>query len=379
MTDVQLLLVTFLALCVIQSVRIVPSDLLILQKGILRGWRITRPSFRLGSGSLSIVLLDPFSLSGSAFAVRPVPYAISTAGFINAGPEDASAAGSSPPRLITPEQFSQIQAVGTELIFDKERLLSFLHADHAHSTAGLVHGMGLRDRPSSTHSLLQSWFDDSACRIKIEKMRSAIRLLRFGSLLFCLLMICFLVVWDRVGFNAARWLLLPVIVDWILSICWLWRSNRSLFPASPRLRFFAVAEAIFYPISLVRVCDAFTLQATELFHPVTAAIALEQSTLASRISASTLRKLRFPVRDRIPGGQIADSVRSFTLDRVRIEVEQLLSKKGMDAEAILNETGRFDTSSAYYCPRCLSGYRTAIGECPDCPGVELLPNDLKSH
>ena len=379
MTDVQLLLVTFLALCLMQSVRIVPSDLLILQKGILRSWRITRPSFRFGSGRLSIVLLDPLSLSGSAFAVRSVPFAISSAGLVGVGPEDSLASGSRSPRLVPTEQLSKVQAIDTELMIGDERLLSFLHADNAESTVDQLHKLSSTDQSTAANMILHAWFDDSACQQKIEYVRSAIRSLRVGSLLFLLLIISFLVVWDRAGFNAARWLLIPIVSVWILSIFWLWRSYRTLFPEARRSRLFAAIEAIFYPISLVRASDSLTLPATELFHPTTVAIALAQPIIASRISAIALRKLRYPVKDKASGNQLAESVMTSTRERVKIELESLLSRHSLDAEKILENHRQLDTNSDYYCPRCLSCYLSKIDECPDCPGVKLLPNDLKIH
>lgn len=88
--------------------------------------------------------------------------------------------------------------------------------------------------------------------------------------------------------------------------------------------------------------------------------------LATREDFLRIARLRYFATDGTAGDEAS---------RVRREIDLLLQAKGL-REAMFQPPARSESGMEGYCPRCHTQLVRADGDCPECPGVAVVPFDV---
>jgi len=127
---------------------------------------------------------------------------------------------------------------------------------------------------------------------------------------------------------------------------------------------------ILCPPAAIRAGDLLTRDLLSNYHPIVLAYLLAGAH-AHRFIRSFILDLQHPLKHEFSNETAAEIVEwnvTAQLKQCVVYVDRNKSLKGLLAP--LSATRDFNS----YCPRCECRFTISTGECPDCPGVELVGN-----
>lgn len=168
---------------------------------------------------------------------------------------------------------------------------------------------------------------------------------------------------------------IPVAVIMLLTSLFVsvkyFHTHKALYPSQSSDRLSNVTKMILCPPIAIRAADLLTLNAMLRFHPLLLANLLLGSGSAV-FERTIINDLKHPIRHDLTDPQALSIVSWYAACERDLCIKFLEAQNSTAWNDILAPPS-WDGVSTAYCPRCSCQFLTGSGECPDCPGVELLP------
>ena len=275
--------------------------------------------------------------------------------------------------------FKQISSVEHDekwLLLNDARFVRCATPDQAELLAGLIRRT-IKESPAIRETTISSFINAS-----FSKTEGAVRLALVSQLAsrirwVCLLFFLFLYVVVPI---AASFLPLVLYILPVAAVMWLtvpivavqyYRSHKTLYPSRRWERVMNVIQMALCPPVAIRTCDLLSLDAMSRFHPVlTGSLLLGDNAVS--FYGPIVRDLQHPLSCGRNDSATLE-VASWHASAERTAIAAFLKTEQPSAfEACLTPPA-WDKISTSYCPRCLCQFTVSSGECPDCPGVGILP------
>ncbi len=226
-------------------------------------------------------------------------------------------------------------------------------------TFRLETGFGPKGMTAADH------LDPARTAARLEEVRLAAgRVMAYSRMMFVLLVVLvpFVLLSGRVP---NRWLVLgamllvlqtALLVEFIL-------AHRKLKPGHTGSMIQHVVMILLFPPNGVFAAESFGGDLGQDVHPLGAALELCPEDEARRVAGSFLRLWGHPVPGMDPEGAA----------EYREQAEILIHSRGWALSDLLEAPKRDSVATQAYCPRCLAQYLAGATDCPDCPGVGLVP------
>jgi hypothetical protein len=145
------------------------------------------------------------------------------------------------------------------------------------------------------------------------------------------------------------------------------RAHKKLYPADSSERLESVVKMILCPPVSIRAADILTKNLLAEYSPIVLANVLPGSG-ETQFVRSVILDLKHPLKHEVSE---VDAEKTITWTAGEQLKFCLKNDRFLKPEELLAPTQREENSIAY-CPRCRCQFVVSEGECPDCPGVELV-------
>ena len=175
-----------------------------------------------------------------------------------------------------------------------------------------------------------------------------------------------------IGPIAVNW---PILVGGLLSmllLVWIetWWAHRRLYPKLRGDRWMAMTMMVLSPPAAIRAYGWLARDVLASFHPLAVGAALLPDDEFKRLCEVAWRDLSFPLGPEDP--EAFDDLEGHR-QGLKDALRRAASNRDVDVEAFEGPPSFSEEGAEAYCPRCLEVFRSAEGECPDCPGVARKP------
>lgn len=341
-------------------------------------WRASFAGEHFGNADGSVKLLNPFPPLGSNFLGHWAPVSMSPAGVcaftLRAFPDTGRPFQTG--MVLAYEEISESRADGKQLLLNGSRFTKCCTAEQAKSLAELIKRVS-SERMEKREKLIRESLVVQFAKEEALNHRAHVSDLAAGMRWNCSAFFIFLYVIAPIMVSAygLNRFVIPVAVVMLLSALFLsftyFRAHKTLCPSQSHDRLSNVVKMILCPPVGIRAADFLTLNAMSRFHPVLLADLLLGSESAA-FTRAVISDLKHPIRHDLTDPRALSIVSWHTACELDICMKFLEAQN----PTILNDLlapPSWDGVSSTYCPRCSCQFVTRSGECPDCPGVELLP------
>lgn len=149
------------------------------------------------------------------------------------------------------------------------------------------------------------------------------------------------------------------------------RVHKALNFSHSHERMSNVLKMVLCPPTAIRAVDLLTLNSMSRFHPVLIASILLGPDILT-FAHAVIADLKYPIYHDLDD-PLALSIVSWYAAYELETCTKFLEEEYSTTLAELLAPPSWDGLSSVYCPRCSSQFTTQLGECPDCPGVALVP------
>ncbi|HET8782405.1 MAG TPA: hypothetical protein VFM63_08305 [Pyrinomonadaceae bacterium] len=341
-----------------------------------RGWRLATPISWLGNANGAMLILNPLPPPGRVFLSHLLPISISPSGVCAFNSQTLASGSRSTTQTGEFVPFSAITKVATDgsyLLINKQKFAKCATPKQAKALAGIVErtaGAKVSKREALVKSWLAEQFDVAeATRLRSESEKE-IDSVRFACSLF--LVFLFVGAPLLVSFFGLEQMILPIAGAMVMFAVWIaikffW-AHRRFYPAESLERLENLLKMVLCPPVSLRAADVLTKNLLARFSPVAVAGVLEGPGEQQFVRAFVL-DLQHPLKH-----EIADAKAIETIDWMNAQQLQLclsLIEHVDRFNGVLGPPER-EGGSVSYCPRCGVQFVVDEGECPDCPGVELV-------
>jgi hypothetical protein len=148
------------------------------------------------------------------------------------------------------------------------------------------------------------------------------------------------------------------------------RAHKQLYPAESSERLESLVKMILCPPVSIRAADILTRNVLSEYSPIVLASVLPGSG-EPQFVRSVILDLKHPLKHEVVDETAAQTITWAANEQLNVCLEQVKKGRYLKPEDLLAPTLR-EKNSVSYCPRCRCQFVVSEGECPDCPGVELL-------
>jgi len=217
--------------------------------------------------------------------------------------------------------------------------------------------------------LLKSSFDLQAATQTLSRFRIAAAPFRWltGSLLATIVVVFPLL---ALSLTEGKAVLAFAALLFSQSICiavFFHRAHHAVYQRSAR---FVAWKMALYPIAAVRAIDELARNLFASHHALIVAALLCAESSRAAVARRSLRDALFPVNAN-SDDELGVAILNWHSTRTGEFLEQRIAPMKLSREALWPKPERHH-SSITYCPRCLSQFNLASGECPDCSAVRLV-------
>ncbi len=338
-------------------------------------WRVTTPKSWLGNANGGMLLLNPLPPPGRVFLSHLLPISISPAGVCAFNPQTLPWGARSTTQTGEFVPFSAINkatADGAYLLLNGEKLTKCVTPKQAKALADLITEISAA-KSSRRESLVRSWlgkqFDVKQATSAWREAEDAVGPIRW----LCSLSFVFMFVAMPVAvtiFGLER-LIIPLAAAMVLlaiqTAFMFYRAHRKLFPREKQERLENVVKMILCPPVSLRAADVLTKNALSEYSPLVIASVLTGAD-EQRLVRGFVLDLQHPLLHEITDDDAVETVSWMGAEQLRLSHEYI---RRTGRESLFGPTER-EGASLSYCPRCSVQFVMTNGECPDCPGVELV-------
>lgn len=338
-------------------------------------WRVTTPKSWLGNANGGMLLLNPLPPPGRVFLSHLLPVSISPKGVCAFNSQTLPWGARSTTQTGEFVPFSAITkatADGAYLLFNNEKFTKCVTGKQAQALADLITEVSAT-KPAKRESLLRSWlakqFDTKQAanaRRETEETVGPIRWLCTLSFVFM-----FIAMPVAVTIFGLEPLIIPLAAAMVLlavqTAFMFYRAHKKLFPRETQERFENVVKMILCPPVSLRAADVLTRNALSDFNPLLVANVLEGAD-EQRFVRSIVLDLQHPLLHEVTEEKALETISWMGAEQLRLSREYV---KRAGLEFLFGPIER-EGDSLSYCPRCSVQFLMKAGECPDCPGIELV-------
>jgi len=341
-------------------------------------WRASFAGDYFGNADGSVALLNPLPPLGSSFWGHWVPVSMSPSG-VCAFTLQAFQGTGRPFQtgiVLAYEEISELRADGKHLLLNGSRFTKCCTAEQAKSLAELINRVSCEPTEKREKLIRESLVVQFAKEEALNHL-AQVSDLAAGMRWTCSSFFIFLYVITPIMVSAYGLIrfVIPVAVVMLLSALFIsviyFRGHKTLFQSQPYDRLSNVVKMILCPPVAIRAADRLTLNAMSRFHPVLLAnLLLGSDSLA--FARAVIRDLKHPIQHDLTDPRAVSIVSWHAACELDVCTKFLEAQHSTILDELLSPPS-WDGVSSAYCPRCSCQFATRLGECPDCPGVELLP------
>lgn len=336
-----------------------------------RSWRLATPKSWLGNANGALLFLSPLPPPGQVCLSHLLPVSISPSGVCNfnsqvlpMGSRPATQTGEFVP-------FSSITKAGSDgayLVVNGEKFAKCATAKQAKALASVIKSAA-EAKGARRESIVRAWM------AKQFDAREGERLWRqaqeeIGSVQgVCTLLFLFLYVATPVLvtiFGLQRLLIPCGVVMVALAVLigvMFFRAHRKFYPHETQERVENLLKMILCPPVSMRAGDILTRNLLAEYSPIVVARVLAASREQQFVRAFVL-DLKHPLKHEVTDAKAVETIEWATAEQLRACLDFV--------DASLLAPVEREGESVAYCPRCGIQFVVSEGECPDCPGVELV-------
>ena len=331
-----------------------------------------------GNANGSVAFLNPLPVLESNFLGHFIPISISPSG-ICAFTLQAFQGKSRPFQsgmVLLYEEICEIKTEGKHLLINGSRFAKCYSVEQAESIAELINRVSCNPM-KKREKLIREFWDLQFAKEQAVKHLAQVSDLADGMrwVGFAFFIFLYVITPIMVSAYGLRRLVIPVAIVMLLSAVLMsvqyFINHKTIFSQQSHERLSNVVKMILCPPAAIRAVDFLTLNAMSRFHPMLLANILLGSH-SVEFARTIISDLKHPIRHVLTDSRALsiiswhsscelDACSKFFQEQYSETLEELLTPPDWDG------------ISSTYCPRCLCQFTTRSGECPDCPGVELLP------
>lgn len=341
-----------------------------------RRWRLATPISWLGNANGAILILNPLPPLGCVFLSHLLPISISPSGVCAFNSQTLASGARSSTQTGEFVPFSAIEKVTTDgsyLVINGQKFAKSATPKQAKALAGIIERV-TEAKVSKREPLVKAWiaeqFDDTKVRKLRKEAEKQIASVRFACLLF--LVFLFLGAPLLVSSLGLEQMIIPVAGAMVLFAVWIaimfFAAHRRFYPAESLERLENLLKMILCPPVALRAADVLTKNLLARFSPVAVASVLEGPDERPFVRAFVL-DLQYPLKHEITDAKAVETIDWMNAQQLRSCLS--LIERVDRFNGVLGPTER-EGDSVSYCPRCGVQFVVDEGDCPDCPGVELV-------
>jgi len=343
-----------------------------------RRWQLRVPPSWMGNANGGLLFLNPLPPSGYLFLSHLSPISISPSGICAFNLQTLPSEARSPyqsGQFLPFNKIKESHSDGAYLIINNEKFTKCATAKQARALATFIGGMA-KASASKRENMARTWVakqfaaDDAAALLKEgEKLIEPIQ--ELGVILFMFLFVFTPSLAFTFGLSP---LIIPVAVVMIalavLIAIMFHRAHKKLYPAESSERLESLVKMILCPPVSIRAADILTRNLLAQYCPIVLASVLPGSG-EPQFVRSVILDLQHPLRHEVVD-EAAEQTITWTADeQLNVCLDQVKKGRYLKAEDLLAPSQR-EGNSISYCPRCHCQFVVGAGQCPDCPGVELV-------
>ena len=341
-------------------------------------WRLSIPPSWMGNASGGILLLNPLPPAGRVFLSHLSPISISPSGICAFNLQTLPSEARSPYQSGQFLPFNKIKdssSDGAYLLINKEKFTKCATTKQAHALAKLIAAMAKasgskRESTARTWVVKQFAVVDAAALLK-ESAALIEPIQQMGVILFLFLF----VFTPSLAFTfGAAPLIIPVagvMVALAIEIAIMFhRAHKKLYPAESSERLESLVKMILCPPVSIRAADILTKNLLAQYSPIVLASVLPGSG-EKQFVRSVILDLKHPLRHEVTDADAEKTIEWTASEQLNVCMDQVKKGRYLKPQELLAPAQR-EENSISYCPRCRCQYVVTDGECPDCPGVELV-------
>lgn len=378
MTDGQTLFVILSLLYLSECLVWIGRRTVLFSSPWCRRWRVSFAGEHFGNADGSVVLLNPLPPLGSNFLGHWAPISMSPAGVCAFTLQAFQGTGRpfQTGMVLAYEEISEARTDGRYLLLNGSRFVKCYTAEQAKSLAELIKHVSSEPTEKREKLILEFLLVQFAKEEAIKHLAQVSDLaagMRWNcSAFFIFLYVITPIMVSAYGLNR---LVIPIALIMLLSALFLsvryFRAHKTLFPSQSHDRISNVVKMILCPPFAIRAADCLTLNAMSRFHPVLLANLL-LGTDSVAFTRAVISDLKHPIQYDLTDPRSSSIVSWYAACELDICTKFLEAQHATILHDLLGPPP-WDGVSSAYCPRCSCQFATRSGECPDCPGVELLP------
>ena len=341
-------------------------------------WRLAVPPSWMGNANGGLLLLNPLPPAGRVFLSHLSPVSISPSGICAFNLQTLRSEARSPYQsgeLLSFNKIKEAGADGAYLIINKEKFTKCTTAKQARALATLV-GSLAKASAAKRENLARAWVvkqfaTDEAATVLQESEELIKPIQQMGVILFLFL---FALTPSLAFTYGSSPLIIPVAAVMIalaIEIAIMFhRAHKKLYPAESSERLESVVKMILCPPVSIRAADILTRNLLAEYSPIVLASVLPGSGELQFVR-SVILDLKHPLKHEVVDETAEQTITWTAGEQLRVCLDQVKKGLYLKPEELSAPTQREENSIAY-CPRCRCQFVVSDGECPDCPGVELM-------
>jgi len=148
------------------------------------------------------------------------------------------------------------------------------------------------------------------------------------------------------------------------------RAHKKLYPAESSERLESLVKMILCPPVSIRAADILTKNLLADYSPIVIANVLPGSG-EQQFVRGVILDLKHPLRHEITDETAEKTIAWTANEQLNVCLDHVKKGRYLKPEELLAPRQR-EGNSISYCPRCRYQFAVSDGECPDCPGVQLV-------
>ena len=343
-----------------------------------RRWRLVVPPSWMGNAKGGILFLNPLPPGGRVFLTHLSPVSISPSGICAFNLQTLPSEARSPYESGEFLPFSKIKdsrSDGAYLVVNNEKFTKCATPKQARALGNLV-GVIAKASGSKRESMARTWVarqfaaDDAAALLKdSEKLIEPIQ--QMGVILFLFLFVFTPSLAFTFGLSPLIIPVAGVMVALAVEIAIMFhRAHKKLYPAESSERLESLIKMILCPPVSIRAADILTKNLLAEYSPIVLASVLPGSG-EQQFVRGVILDLKHPLKHEVEDETAAQTIAWTANEQLNVCLAQVKKGRFLKPEDLLAPTQR-EENSISYCPRCRCQFVVGEGECPDCPGVQLV-------
>lgn len=341
-------------------------------------WRPTFSGEYLGNAEGSVALLNPLPPLGSNFLGHWIPVSISPTGICDftiqtlKGTARAFQTG----MVLSYEEVSEARTEGKYLFLNGARFAKCCTIEQAAFLAKLIKNVSsasIQKREQLIRETLAAQFSKDEAFNHLTRVSNLTAGIRWTCSTFFIFL--YVITPMIVTTHGLTRFVIPVAIVMFVSALFIsiryFRAHKVLYSSHSHERLSNVLKMVLCPPTAIRAVDLLTLNAMSRFHPVLlASLLLGPDSLP--FARVVITDLRHPIRHDLSDPRALSIVSWHAAYELEACTKFLKKQYSTNLDDLLAPPS-WDGVSSVYCPRCSCQFTTDSGECPDCPGVALVP------